>query len=189
MAKAREEATWFSTAEEWRAWLEANHDSATELWVGISKKHVDSGISYVEVVDEALCFGWIDGITHGVDDDGYAQRFTPRKRTSIWSGVNREKMARLIAKGRVQPAGLRAWDERDPDRQGLYSYEQPFVRFDEEMVERFRSQVTAWTWFESQPPGYQRQATWWVTSAKRPETRERRLTKLIEESAQGRRVT
>lgn len=189
MVKARDEATWFSTPAAWRAWLEANHDTATELWVGISKKHVEGGVSYGEAVDEALCFGWIDGITHGVDEDGYMQRFTPRKRTSIWSAVNLGKMDRLIAEGRVHPAGLKAWAERDPDRQGLYSFEQPFVRFDDAMIARFQANDLAWTWFESQPPGYQRQATWWVTSAKKPETRERRLAKLIEESSQGRRVT
>jgi uncharacterized protein YdeI (YjbR/CyaY-like superfamily) len=189
MVKARDEATWFPTAAAWRGWLEANHDSATELWVGISKKHVEGGLSYSEAVDEALCFGWIDGIAHGVDEDGYMQRFTPRKRSSIWSAVNLGKMDRLIAEGRVHEVGLRAWEERDPVRQGLYSFEQPFVRFDEAMLERFRSNETAWTWFESQPPGYQRQAAWWVTSAKRPETRDRRLAKLIEESANARRVT
>ncbi len=189
MVKERREATWFVTAAEWRAWLQANHDTATELWVGISKKHVEGGVSYAGAVDEALCFGWIDGITHGVDEDGYAQRFTPRKRTSIWSAVNLAKMERLIAAGRVHPSGLRAWEERDPARQGVYLNEQPSARFEEAMLARFQANGAAWTWFESQPPGYQRRATWWVTSAKRPETRDRRLVKLIEESANGLRMT
>jgi uncharacterized protein YdeI (YjbR/CyaY-like superfamily) len=188
MAKTRDEVTWFDAPAAWRAWLETNHDTATEIWLGISKKHVNGGVSYVDAVEEGLCFGWIDGVTHTVDTDGYAQRFTPRTRTSNWSAVNLERMQRLIAAGRVRPAGLRAFDERDPDRSEQYSFEQGEVALDAGMLVQFQAHPAAWAWFGSQPPGYRRLATWWVVSAKKPETRERRLATLIEDSANQRRL-
>jgi uncharacterized protein YdeI (YjbR/CyaY-like superfamily) len=188
LAKARDEVTWFDSPESWRAWLEENHATATEIWLGISKKHVEGGVSYVDAVEEGLCFGWIDGVTHTVDSDGYAQRFTPRTRTSNWSAVNLKRMEELIAEGRVHPAGRRAWEERDPARAEQYSFEQGEVGFDPTMQAQFEAQPEAWTWFQTQPPGYRRLAAWWVTSAKKPDTRERRLATLIEDSANQRRL-
>jgi uncharacterized protein YdeI (YjbR/CyaY-like superfamily) len=144
MPKARDEVTWFADAAAWRAWLEANHDTATEIWLGISKKHVRHGVPYAAAVEEALCFGWIDGVTHTVDADGYAQRFTPRKRGSVWSLVNQERIRALIAAGRVQPAGLRAWEERDETRMERAPFAQEEAAFDPEMLARFQAHPAAW---------------------------------------------
>lgn len=188
MAKARDEVTWFATPTGWRTWLEDNHATESEIWVGIRKKHVPIGITWPEAVDEALCFGWIDGLTHTVDADGYTCRITPRKPRSIWSSVNLKRIEELIAEGRVHPAGLRVYRERDESRAGLYSFEQDEIAFDAAQAANFAAREAAWTWFQSQPLGYQRQATWWVVSAKRPETRERRLAQLIEDSASERRL-
>jgi uncharacterized protein YdeI (YjbR/CyaY-like superfamily) len=188
VVKQRDEAVWFASPAEWRSWLEANHASAGEIWVGLRKAHVSGGVSYKEALDEALCFGWIDGITHTVDADGYTIRFTPRQPKSIWSAVNLKRIEELIAEGRVQEAGLRTYRGRDESRAGLYSFEQAEIAFSDEFLEQFRAEGAAWAWFEEQPPGYRRQATWWVMSAKRPETRERRLATLIEDSAGERRL-
>jgi uncharacterized protein YdeI (YjbR/CyaY-like superfamily) len=188
MAKARNEVTWFQTPADWRAWLEANHATETELWVGLRKKHVPVGITWQQAVDEALCFGWIDGIANAVDADGYTCRITPRRPRSIWSAVNLKRIEQLIAEGRVHPAGLRVYQERDPSRSGLYATEQESVAFDPEQVATFAAHGPAWAWFQAQPPGYRHQATWWVVSAKRPETRARRLAQLIEDSASERRL-
>ncbi len=188
MAKPRDEVTWFDSPARWRAWLEVNHAKETELWVGLRKKHVAVGITWQEAVDEALCFGWIDGLTHTVDADGYTCRITPRRPRSIWSAVNLTRIEELIMEDRVHPAGLRVYQERDLSRAGLYSFEQAEIAFDAEQSATFVAHEAAWAWFKSQPPGYQRQATWWVISAKRPETRDRRLLQLIDDSANGRRL-
>jgi uncharacterized protein YdeI (YjbR/CyaY-like superfamily) len=188
MVKRRDEVTWFSTSDEWQAWLLEHHDTATDLWVGLRKKHVPNGIVYAEALDAALCFGWIDGVTHTVDADGYTIRFSPRKPKSIWSAVNLKRMEELQAEGLLADAGRLAWESRDPAREGLYSHEQEDLALDVEAEARFREREAAWTWFETQPPGYQRQAIWWVISAKRPETKERRLITLIEDSANERRL-
>lgn len=186
--KKRDEVTWFDTPADWRAWLEANHATETEIWVGMRKKHVPVGITWPEVVDEALCFGWIDGIAQSVDADGYTCRVTPRKPRSIWSAVNLKRIEELIAEGRVHESGLRVYRERDKTRAGLYATEQEEIAFEPDQAAAFAANDAAWAWFQAQPPGYQRQATWWVISAKRPETRERRLAQLIEESANERRL-
>lgn len=186
MVKARDEATWFSTPTEWRSWLESNHDSITEIWLGLRKKHVTTGISYKEALDEALCFGWIDGLTHSVDADGYTIRFTPRKAKSTWSAVNLKRIDELIAEGRLHESGRRAFEERDPAKAGLYSFEQDEVAFPEEFAAQFQANAPAWAWFQARTASYRHRATWWVISAKRPETRERRLATLIEDSANER---
>jgi uncharacterized protein YdeI (YjbR/CyaY-like superfamily) len=188
MVKARDEAVWFANPAEWRAWLKRNHDTARELWVGLRKAHVPVGLGYKDAVDEALCFGWVDGVTHTVDADGYAIRFTPRTAKSIWSAVNLKRIEELIAEGRMHDAGVRTYEGRDPARAGLYAFEQDEVAFDDEQRARFQANTTAWSWFGSQPPGYRRQATWWVISAKRPKTRARRLDTLIDDSANHRRL-
>jgi uncharacterized protein YdeI (YjbR/CyaY-like superfamily) len=186
LVRAREEVVWFASHAEWRAWLEQHHATETEIWVGIRKVHVSEGVSYAEAVDEALCFGWIDGITHTVDADGYTNRFTPRKPRSIWSAVNLKRIKELIAEGRVHESGMRAYEGRDPTRAGLYSFEQEKVSFDEPLLSRFQANDKAWSWFQSRPAGYRRQASWWVMSAKRQETRARRLAQLIDDSANER---
>jgi uncharacterized protein YdeI (YjbR/CyaY-like superfamily) len=180
----------FRTSAAFRRWLERHHASATELWVGFYKK--GSGrpsMTYAESVDEALCFGWIDGVRKSVDADRYVNRFTPRRPGSVWSVINTRRARALIAEGRMHPAGVAAFKTRDPKRSGLYSFEQrktaALARLE---TAAFKASKAAWRFFESQPPGYRRLATWWVISAKRPETRVRRLQTLIDDSAAGRRI-
>jgi len=183
------DATFFATPAEFRRWLRKHHASATELWVGFHKK--DSGkpsLTWPESVDEALCFGWIDGIRKSLDATSYTIRFTPRKKDSRWSDVNTRRAKELIAKGRMQPAGLRAFEARDSEKSG-YSYEQrKSAEFNAAQLAKFRANRRAWAHFEAEPPGYRHLFTWWVISAKREETRERRLEKLIAECAKGTRL-
>jgi uncharacterized protein YdeI (YjbR/CyaY-like superfamily) len=180
----------FATAAEFRRWLERHHASETELLVGFYKK--GSGrpsITWPESVDEALCFGWIDGIRRSAGEHAYTIRFTPRKPSSIWSAVNVRNVERLVAEGRMQPAGLAAYATRSPERTALYSFDrQNPPHLDADMEARFRKQRKAWTFWESQPPGYRKTATHWVVSAKRAETRERRLKQLIDDCAAGQRI-
>jgi uncharacterized protein YdeI (YjbR/CyaY-like superfamily) len=185
------EPTFFATPTDLRAWLEEHHDTRTELLVGYYKK--GSGrpsITWPESVDEALCFGWIDGVRRSLDGDSYSIRFTPRKARSIWSAVNVKRAHELIELGRMTPAGLRAFEARTERRVGVYSYEQArdAAKFDTEQERELRANAAAWEYFQSQPPWYRRAATWWVVSAKREDTRRRRLATLIEDSANGRTV-
>jgi uncharacterized protein YdeI (YjbR/CyaY-like superfamily) len=180
---------YFRSAGEFRKWLERNHDKVDELWVGLYKKASGKkGITYKEAVDEALCFGWIDGLVKGVDEDSYMQRFTPRRPRSIWSAVNIKRIQELMEERRLHPAGKKAFLERDPSRAGLYSFENQPQSLPKDQEKRFRADRQAWAFFEAQPPGYRRTAIWWVVSAKRDETKERRLLQLIEDSAAGRRL-
>jgi uncharacterized protein YdeI (YjbR/CyaY-like superfamily) len=182
-------ATYFKTASEFRRWLAANHASERELLVGFYKKASGKpSISYKEAVDEALCFGWIDGIKKRVDDERYTHRFTPRKRDSIWSLVNATRVKELIARKRMAKAGLEAWERRDPNKTGIYSFENRPKAFDAALEREFRKQAAAWTFFCAQPPGYQRLMTFFVMSAKQQETRLRRLDRLIKASAAGKRI-
>jgi uncharacterized protein YdeI (YjbR/CyaY-like superfamily) len=180
----------FETPEELRAWLEEHHETATELWVGMYKRAPGRpSVTWPQVVDEALCFGWIDGIRKGIDDISYANRLTPRKPTSNWSAVNVKRFGELKRQGRVRPAGRAAFDRRRKERTGVYSYEQRHqVKLDPAFEKRFRAKKKAWSWFEQQAPSYRTTAVYWVMTAKRPETRERRLEQLIEDSGRGRRV-
>ena len=181
--------TFFETAADLRAWLEANHDKAPELWLGLRKK--GSGlpsVTYKEAVDAALCFGWIDGIVKGIDATSYRQRFTPRRKRSIWSAINLARVDELTRQGLMHPAGLAVFNNRDPARANQYSFEQGEVRLAEAYEERFRANEAAWAFFDSQPPSYRKPATWWVMSARREETRERRLAALIQDSQEGRRL-
>jgi uncharacterized protein YdeI (YjbR/CyaY-like superfamily) len=140
-------------------------------------------------VDEALCYGWIDGVRRSLGEERYSIRFTPRKPSSMWSNVNIAKVQALLAQGRMMPAGVAAWERRDPARSGIYSFErQEAAAFDAEAERRFARNRAAWKYFQAQPPGYRRLATHYVISAKRPETRERRLSALIEHSARGERL-
>jgi uncharacterized protein YdeI (YjbR/CyaY-like superfamily) len=146
-------------------------------------------MNWTEAVREALCFGWIDGIRRSLDDESYTNRFTPRRPRSNWSAVNIRHVEELIAEGRMTPAGLAAYEAREPERSGVYSYERRHeARLDEAQEAQFRANRAAWEFFGAQPPGYRQMAFYWVLSAKREETRERRLATLIEDSAAGRRL-
>ena len=183
----RDDIKLFSSAAEFRSWLESNHDALNEQWIGFYKKGASrTGMTYAESVDEALCFGWIDGLTRRIDDEIYAIRFTPRRRTSNWSAVNIAKIADLSAAGRMHPAGLRAFEERDRRNDAVYSYERPEMELPPDFVVRFEADAAAWQFWQSRSPSFRRQATYWVMSAKRAETRERRFAALIAESRAGR---
>ena len=181
-------AVFFKSAGDWRSWLDKNHDKADEIVVGLVK--VGSGlvgIGYREALDEALCYGWIDGVRGSIDDRRWQIRFTPRRKGSVWSEVNRKRVAELKRDGRMAEPGLRVFDNRDRARQESYSYEDE-AKFDRADEKRFRADKAAWKFFSSMPPSYRRPATFWVVSAKRPETRERRLATLIADSAAGRKI-
>ena len=184
------EPRFFSTPGEFRAWLTKHHEAATELIVGFHKKHTGRpSMTWTESVREALCFGWIDGIRRSLGDDSYTIRFTPRKPRSIWSSRNIEHVEELIREERMAPAGLAAYEARTAERTGVYSFEQRHAaRLEREQEQRFRADPAAWDFFQTQPPSYRRTAIYWVVSAKRAETRARRLAKLIEDSAAGRRL-
>lgn len=174
----------------WRDWLAANHAQERELWVGFYKRGSGKpSITWPESVDEALCFGWIDGIRKRIDDDRYVIRFTPRKPTSTWSAINIRRVAELETNGRMRAAGRVAFRKRTPAQSGVYSYEQEEAKqlgtAHEAML---RANAKAWRFFRSQPPWYQRTASWWINSAKREDTRLKRLRVLITDSAQGRTI-
>ncbi len=188
--KADRAPTFFATPAEFRAWLEAHHDQAPELWVGYYKK--GSGlpsITWSESVDQALCFGWIDGVRKGIDDVSYMIRFTPRKPRSVWSAVNIKRVGELAGMGLMRPSGLAAFEQRAPERSGIYAYEQgDAVALDDASEQRFRANAEAWAFFQAQPAWYRKAATWHVVSAKRDETRQKRLAALIGHSQQGRTI-
>ncbi len=178
----------FRSRKEFRTWLERNHASKTEVWVGMHKKaSTKKGITYQEALDEALCFGWIDGKVKGIDEFGYMQRFSPRTVRSPWSKINIERFGELEKLGVVAPSGVAAFERRDKKPAG-YSYEEAEGGFSGTYLRRFRRNNEAWAFFQAQPPGYRKLATFWVMTAKREETRQRRLAKLIEDSAIGRRL-
>lgn len=182
--------TFFEVPEQFRRWLKEHHATASELWVGFHKKGSGrSSLTWPESVDEALCFGWIDGIRKSLGDDSYVIRFTPRKKGSIWSTVNTRRVAELVRDGRMQPAGMKAFEARDPVRSGIYSFERrEAATLDGAALTRFKANRSAWKFWELQPPGYRKTATHWVVSAKRDETRAKRLATLIEDSAAGLRI-
>jgi uncharacterized protein YdeI (YjbR/CyaY-like superfamily) len=183
------EPTFFAVPADLNAWLEEHHASESELLVGFyNKASGRPNVTYPESVQEALCFGWIDGIRKNRDESSYTIRFTPRKPRSIWSAVNIRYAQELIRQGRMQPAGLAAFEARDDERSRVYSFEQQNPKLDEASEKRLRANRTAWDFFQSQAPSYQRAASWWVVSAKGEETRQRRLDRLIEDSENGRRI-
>lgn len=184
------EVLYFASAAEFRAWLVTHAASEPAAWVGFYRKGTGrTGITYSEAVDEALCFGWIDGIVRRVDDVSYANRFTPRAPRSIWSTVNVARAEELIRQGRMTPAGLAAFAGRDPARAGLYSFEQDEATLAAAAEALFQANAAAWKFFQAQPAGYRKRAIWWVTSARRVDTRAHRLATLIADSAAGRRST
>jgi uncharacterized protein YdeI (YjbR/CyaY-like superfamily) len=181
--------TFFPTPAAFRKWLEKHHDKETELLVGFYKK--GSGhpsITWPESVDQALCFGWIDGVRRRIDDVSYSIRFTPRKAVSNWSAINIARVEELTKLGQMHASGLRAFERRREDKSAIYSYENARRTLAPDDEKRFRTKKKAWAYFNAQAPWYQRVAIYWVTSAKREETRERRLATLIDDSANGRRI-
>ncbi|MEO5675317.1 MAG: YdeI/OmpD-associated family protein [Chitinophagales bacterium] len=163
--------TYYKTSAEFRKWLVANHDLAIEHQVGFFKKHSGKkGISYSEAVDQALCFGWIDGITRRIDENRYTIRFTPRKPRSNWSNVNINKVRVLIASGLMMTPGLRALEARDEKKTGIYAFEQGHIQLDAKSEKKFRSNKKAWKFFQSQTPSYRKTCTWWIMTAKKEET-------------------
>jgi uncharacterized protein YdeI (YjbR/CyaY-like superfamily) len=180
----------FKTPAELRAWFEKNHATKDELYVGLYKKSSGKpSITWPETVDEALCFGWIDGIRKSIDDTSYMNRLTPRRPRSNWSAINIERVKELTRQGRMTPAGLAAFERRSEERSRVYSYERENARLDAEQEKRFRTNKTAWEFFESRPPSYRKAVIWWVVSAKREETRTRRLETVIQDSAEGRLIS
>ena len=181
-------AIFFKDRAEWRDWLEKNHATAEEQWVGFHKVGAKKkGITYKEARDEALCFGWIDAVRRG-GHAAWSIRFTPRKKGSIWSAVNIGRIEDLIAEGRVAPAGLAAYEGRDPAKQKKYSFENRDAVLAPDYEARFRAEPEAWAWFAAMPRSYRHPAIWWVMSAKKEETRERRLATLIADSSAGRKI-
>jgi uncharacterized protein YdeI (YjbR/CyaY-like superfamily) len=183
--------TFFRTAADFRRWLQKHNRTEQEIWVGFYKK--DTGrpsITWPESVDEALCFGWIDGLRKSIDADSYMNRFTPRRKGSIWSAVNTRRMAELIRARRVRAAGRKAFEARDEKKSGVYSFEQrrEAAKLDRVREARFKANAAAWTFFQAQPPGYRKMATWFVMSAKQDATRLRRLDILIANSAAGQKL-
>src|SRR4051812_32128740 len=189
-SRATVEPTFFATPAAFRAWLAEHHTTASELWVGFHKRGAGRpSMTWPESVDEALCVGWIDGIRRSLGEDSYTIRFTPRRPSSHWSRVNVARVEALRAEGRMLDAGERAFAARRADKTARASYERDApASLDPEQEREFRAHAEAWDFFAAQPPGYRRTATHWVTSAKRPETRDRRLAQLIADSAAGRRI-
>jgi uncharacterized protein YdeI (YjbR/CyaY-like superfamily) len=183
-----EKPRFFRTQKEFRTWLERNHATKTQVWVGLYKKaSTKKGITYREALDEALCFGWIDGKVRAIDEMAYMQRFSPRTKRSPWSKINIKRFGELKQLGVVAPAGLAAFERRDRGPAG-YSYEEAERGFSGTYLKTFRANTRAWAFFEAQPQGYRKMATFWVMTAKHEETRQRRLAKLIGDSADGRRL-
>lgn len=180
--------TFFATEAEFRCWLEASHETAPELLVGFWKKGSGKpSVDWPQARDQALCFGWIDGVRRSIGDDAYTIRFTPRRKGSIWSKVNVERFEALKSAGLVSAAGEHAY-ERDRHRTGVYSYEKPPAALDPHEEQLFQKNRDAWSDWEKRPPGYRKTVIGWITSAKRPETRAKRLAQLISDSAKGRRL-
>lgn len=189
MEVSKENLRFFRTSADLRRWLEKNHDKARELWIGFYRKDSGKGgITYAEALDEALSYGWIDGIRKKIDDVSFTNRFTPRKKNSIWSNVNIRHIARLTREGRMMPPGLAAYNAKDERRAGVYSFEREKAELEPAMKTRFRKNPKAWKFFDSQPPYYRKLAAWYVISAKRDETREKRLSDLIACSARQTRL-
>jgi len=179
----------FRTPADFRTWLEKNHATATELWVGFYKK--DSGkpsITWPESVDQALCFGWIDGIRKRVDKNSYQIRFTPRRRGSIWSAINIKRAKELVREKQMRPTGLKAFEARIENKSGIYSYEQRSTELKQPYATLLKKNKAASDFFKKQPASYRKMIGWWIISAKKEETRRARLAKLISESAKGTRL-
>jgi uncharacterized protein YdeI (YjbR/CyaY-like superfamily) len=180
---------YFASAAEFRRWLKANHATATELLVGFHKRATGRpSLTWPESVDEALCFGWIDGVRKRVDDDRYTIRFSRRRPTSVWSAINIKKAKELIKRKRMAPAGLAAFEARDEKRSAVYSYENRPKALDAATATAFRRDPAAWAFYQAQPPWYRRIVVWYLMEAKKAETRARRLARVIAAHAAGKRL-
>lgn len=180
---------YFKSGIEFRKWLMQNHDKASELLVGFYKvKSKKQSISWSESVDEALCFGWIDGVRKSIDEESYSIRFTPRKATSIWSSVNIKKVEELSQKCLMHPSGMKAFQNRKENKSGIYSYEKQPSILPKELENIFKSNKKAWKIFSSMPPSYVRTAIHWIVSAKREETKLKRLEELITDSENEKKI-
>jgi uncharacterized protein YdeI (YjbR/CyaY-like superfamily) len=184
------EARFFATPGDFRRWLKVHHQNTRELWVGFYKKASGRpSITWPESVDEALCVGWIDGLRKTIDAESYKIRFTPRKTTSTWSAVNIGRVQELTKFGRMRPAGLKAFELRKEEKSGIYAYEnRKSAVLGAAGEQKFRSRPKAWNFFQSQPASYRQTLIWWVATAKREETKQKRLEKLIAQSEAGKRV-
>jgi uncharacterized protein YdeI (YjbR/CyaY-like superfamily) len=182
--------TFFPTPPDFRTWLKANHEKFRELFVGFHKRSSGKpSITWLESVQVALCFGWIDGVRKSLNETSYMIRFTPRKLTSTWSSINIKFVQELTKKGLMHPAGLKAFAARNVKKSGIYSYEQrKSARFTREQEKQFRANKAAWEFFRSQAPWYRRVTTYWVITAKKKETKRKRLSELIGHSQNQRRV-
>ncbi len=179
----------FKNPAEFREWLEKNYQTETELWVGFYKVNTGKpSMTWSQSVDQALCFGWIDGIRKKVDEEGYCIRFTPRKPDSTWSKINIAKVEELTGKGLMHPAGMEAFNIRKENNSGIYSFENEIKDLPEEYTEIFKKNKTAWAYFIAQPPSYRRTITHWILSARQEKTRLTRFEKLMRESENQRRV-
>ena len=176
----------FKSPNELRKWFKKNHGKISEVWIGFYKVNSGKkGISYKEAVDEALCFGWIDGIRKSFDEESYVNRFTPRKKSSNWSNVNIKRINELIEEGRVQPVGLAAFKERTKKRSGLYSFEQNSHKLSPAFEKKFKANKKAWDYFQLLAPSYKKTSIHWVTNAKQEATKLKRLDTLIKDSEKG----
>ncbi len=183
------EAKTFRSAQEFRRWLAKNHGTVSALEVRCFKvQEGERGLTYKQAVDEALCHGWIDGVRHALDEISFRVRFTPRKARSIWSRVNLARVEELIGEGRMAKPGLSVYRGRDPARAGLYSFERERVKLAPAYLKRLRGDAAAWRFYQGQPPWYQRTTAFWVMSAKREETRDRRFASLLACSGAGKRI-
>ena len=182
--------TYFANAEEFRRWLAAHAATASELLVGFMKRHTDAtSMTWPQAVDEALCFGWIDGVRRRVDDDRYQIRFTPRKPGSTWSAVNIDRFAELQKQGRVTPAGIAAFEQRTEKKSRTYSYEQAeSPEFNPAETKEFKRNKPAWVFFEALPPSYRRKVVWWIISAKQEATRQKRFASFVRACAECRKL-
>lgn len=182
-------AAFFSTQDEFREWLEKNHKTETELLVGFYKVSSNQpSMTWSQSVDQALCFGWIDGIRKSIDEESYCIRFTPRRKTSIWSDINIKKVEELTLKKLMTPEGLKAFSYRKENKSGVYSHENELAEFDANFEKQFKENKLARDFFEAQAPSYKKAVKHWVMSAKQEKTKLTRLEKLIKESEGQRRI-
>ena len=179
----------FTSAEKFRKWLDENHEKATVLWVGFYKKSTGRpSLTWPESVDEALCYGWIDGVRKTIDEESYKIRFSPRKLKSNWSGINIRRVDELTRLGLMKPSGIRAFEARQEYRSGVYSYEQRSTELPPELDAILKKNKKAWTFFHAQSPSYRKTIFWWIVSGKQEATRAKRMARLIEWSAAGKRL-
>ncbi len=190
MKSAEDSPIFFSKPVTFRTWLEKHHQTKREQWVGFYRKASGRpSITWPEAVDEALCLGWIDGLRKTIDAESYKIRFTPRRPSSNWSAINIRRLKELMRERRVRPPGIKAFQKRVPERSGIYSYEnRKSATLNDAELKLFRAESAAWKFFQRQPASYRQTATWWVVSAKRPQTQQDRLRKLIALSKAGCRI-